>query len=263
MYTKDSYIPHGGRILDAHGDAREIVDILKAVSNNSALTSLNAFDGNVIPFYKGARKTDVSNTESIVWNGTGVFTITNTQSLLNLISNNAGNAGRIIKISGVDANYNFQEETVTLAANGNAVSTKNFMRINSASNIGTTELLADVSLQNQGGTVMGLIKIGVNTISQMIFTVPVGFIALIENYSFMQDQSSEMVITNYIQNFGEVKRMRRQNDGYRTNFEYSFNNPVFCDEKSTFYMTVQGTNGKISVTTDFVLINKEYITNML
>lgn len=131
------------------------------------------------------RNDNVNNTRVDLWNGpTGTYVFPAAAQQMHVVSSAANDAAagtgvRTVVIDYLDANYNQQQETITL--NGvtpvNTVAT-NILRINGfhATSVGSGGSAAgNISLTNLGGTVTyGYIQTGYNSARQAVFTIPAG-----------------------------------------------------------------------------------------
>ena len=103
------------------------------------------------------------------WEFTTGYTYPSSALLMSVSSNNAGDNGSLVKIIGLDANYDPVEDTVTLPE----TTTQGFFRINDVIFLGTGGNLGLITVAN-GGTNYAGIRAGDGRNQASIYTVPAG-----------------------------------------------------------------------------------------
>jgi hypothetical protein len=190
----------------------------------------------------------VQNVEETVWEGGGLYVYPSSALIMTVTSaSGAVDNGVIITISGLDADYNEQSETVTLAGSGTATTTKSFLRVNRGSNGGTT--YAYINGDNQ--TLMA------------VWTVPAGYDGFIT-------QLDVTVLTEQNNKFGNIRLVIREPGGvFRTQDSFSveqgpitlpYSIPVRIPEKTDieYRAIASGTQADLRVSAAFELL---YIQN--
>lgn len=109
--------------------------------------------------------------------------------LLTLISDNAADTAIDILISGLDANFDEQEEVVATNGTSSVNTTKTYTRINSAFVINKKGLLGTLSISGAGGN-YGQITSDAQQMEQAIYTVPRGKVGALKQINTFITKSS-------------------------------------------------------------------------
>lgn len=122
-------------------------------------------------------------TESI-WVEGGIYPYSSwtTAQPLHIISTSASDTGQIIYIDGLDADYNHINETITTTGTTQVATTKNFLRIHTATIVSNnTPNVGEITfrLNNGTGTVVAHIGAGLSMTKLSQYTVPAGYTAYI------------------------------------------------------------------------------------
>lgn len=136
---------------------------------------------------RNAFNPDVSaNTETSIWVEGGIYPhgLWTVAQKLYVISTNAGDTGQSIYIEGLDSNYNLQTETVTTNGLTAVATTKNYIRIHTATVVSSSNNSANLGeitfrLGSGTGTVVAHIRAGFGITKLSQYTVPAGKTAYI------------------------------------------------------------------------------------
>jgi hypothetical protein len=165
--------------------------------------------------------------------------------------------GVVITISGVDADYNEQSETVTLAGAGTATTTKFFLRVYRGFVAGSQEPTGAVTVAN-GGTTYAYIN-GDNQTLMALWTVPAGYEGFIT-------QLDVTVLTEQNNKFGNIRLITREPGGvFRTQETFSveqgpislsYSTPVRIPEKTDieYRAIASGLQADLRVSASFELL---------
>jgi len=156
----------------------------------------------------------VQNVEETVWEGGGLYVYPSSAVTMTIASaSGATDNGVLITISGVDADYNEQSETVTLAGSGTATTTKSFLRVNRGFVAGSQAHTGVVTVTN-GGTTYAYIN-GDNQTLMALWTVPAGYDGFIT-------QLDVTVLTEQNNKFGTIRLVTKEQGGvFRTQETFS------------------------------------------
>ena len=141
--------------------------------------SRGAVPGTTNVFVGGRNRSVPNNTEASCWNIGGLYPWSAWDAgagTLSLVSDNAADTAITILLDGLDANYVQQTEVVTLNGTSPVVSTKQFLRLNSATNIGGKAIVGTVNISIRGTTI-GRIEASKQATSMAVYTVPAGHTA--------------------------------------------------------------------------------------
>jgi hypothetical protein len=210
--------------------------------------------------------TDINGSAEIVASFGGTFNIMTSADTLNVVStansdNSGGQAARTIVLVGIDANGDYQEETVTMNGQTPVTTTNSWLGINrayvasvgtfnyNAGNITISDTSAIFGTQAQIPSMKGITQ-------QSIFHVPSG-------YKFLSDwleiNASRQGATPFIQIFGYVynrpTNVRQQifttstGDGQSSQLQLTPSQPFVINEDSVLYFeaTSDHTNTLVSV----------------
>jgi hypothetical protein len=171
-------------------------------------------------------------------------------------TNNENDRGLPITIQGLDSNYNWLEETVTINVTNSttAVNTTNqFLRINSAFANNSVTNTSDITLRvtDGNGTVVEIIPAGYGKALTAVFTVPANTTAYLLQGSFTGTAS--ISVGYYVRNFGEGFKL--QHIGVSDNNQYRYTFPVplpFLEKTDMDVRAIQG-SGRCSTSWDMIL----------
>jgi len=173
---------------------------------------------------------------------------------------NAGDAGKIITVVGLDANYNDISENVTLtAATGNAT-TQSFIRIyrsymynGSATNIGNIDI-------KKGVTTVARITAGKGQTLMGVYTVPAGYTAYISQ-GVMSVQAGADATGDFFVRYGEEAAFRIAHtfEVASAEYFYAFHVPFALPEKSDIdiRVSVRSNNARCTAAFDAILIKND------
>lgn len=130
-------------------------------------------------FIGGRNRQVPNNTEQTVWNYGGLYPWSVWDAgagTLTLVSSSALDTNIVILLDGLDSNYNPQTEVVIVNDGTIVTSTKSFIRLNSATNIGSNPCVGSILIR-RNGVVVGQINADKQSTSMSIYTVPAGYTA--------------------------------------------------------------------------------------
>lgn len=166
-------------------------------TNNFILdVSAGRVPGHSIVFISGRNRLVPISTEITIWEQGGMYpwSIWDTGAgTLTIVSNNAADTAITILLNGLDANYNLQTEVVTVNGTATVTSTKSFIRLNSAVNIGSKASVGTLTIQRNGTTVGVIVAKAQNT-KMAIYTVPNGYTAfsVFGDFSVSRNEAAEL-----------------------------------------------------------------------
>jgi len=200
----------------------------------------------------------VQNVEETVWEGGGLYVYPSSALIMTVASaSGATDNGVVITISGLDADYNEQSETVTLAGAGTATTTKSFLRVYRGFVAGSQEPAGAVTVAN-GGTTYAYIN-GDNQTLMAVWTVPAGY----DGYITQLDVT---VLTEQNNKFGNIRLVTREQGGvFRTQESFSafggaialpYSIPVLIPEKTDieYRAVASGANADLRVSATFEIL---------
>jgi len=184
------------------------------------------------------------------WNSAGTVSVTTV---------NAADNGKKITIQGLDANYKFQEETITMSSSSNTASTLSFVRLNRGFVFDGDTNIADVLVTKNSNTVLK-INAGKGQTLMAIFTIPAdktGY--LCQGTASIQsgaDATADMFIRYFNQTSFRVGHSFEVS-GAGGQYEYKFTAPIPIPEKSDIDVrtSVRSNNARLTAAFDIILID--------
>ena len=161
-------------------------DITVADSNYYMNLARGLVDSQYV-FTRSALNPDVNqDTLTSIWVEGGIYphgTWTTAQRLY-VVSDNAADVGQTIFIEGLDSNYVYQTDTVTMNGTGGVLSTKSFLRLYTGTITSASTGTANTGeirfrLGSASGTIVGHIRAGFGITKLSQYTVPAGYTAYI------------------------------------------------------------------------------------
>jgi hypothetical protein len=180
-------------------------------------------------------------------------------------TNNENDRGLPITIQGLDSNYNWLEETVTINATNSttAVNTTNqFLRINSAFANNSVTNSSDITLRvtDGSGTVVEIIPAGYGKSLTAVFTVPANTTAYLLQGSFTGTAS--ISVGYYLRNFGEGFKLQHIGISDNNQYRYDFKIPLPFPEKTDMDVRAIQGSGRCSASWDMILETNTPGTNI-
>lgn len=192
------------------------------------------------------------------WNALG------SGSIVNIERNNAADNGFIVTIQGLDENYNFAEEDITITG-ADQVGSQLFTRVNRAfiSDAGTTNAGdIDIEVGAAGGTTVGRITAGYGQTLMAVYTIPAGktgyLVHLACTGSSDTDASGSVVKRVFDQDAFRIQHaFEIQLRGGQ--YEYTFGAPLVFDEKTDIEIRIvnRSNNKRITAAFDILLVDND------
>lgn len=172
---------------------------------------------------------------------------------------NASDNGKKLTIQGLDANYKFQEETITMSSSSNVSSTLSFIRLNRGFVFDGDTNVNDVLVTKNSNTVLK-INAGKGQTLMAIYTVPAdktGY--LVQGTASIQsgaDATGDMFIRYFSQTSFRVGHSFEVS-GTGGQYEYTFSVPIPIPEKSDIDVrtSVRTNNARLTAAFDIILID--------
>lgn len=208
--------------------------------------------------FKFGLNPSVQNVEETVWEGGGLYVYPSSALIMTVTSaSGATDNGVVMTISGLDADYNEQSETVTLAGSGAATTTKSFLRVNRGFVAGSQEPDGAITVAS-GGVTYAYVNGGNQTL-MAVWTVPAGY----DGYLTQLDVT---VLTEQNNKFGNIRLVTREFGGvFRTQESFSveqgpitlpYSIPVRIPEKTDieYRAVASGANADLRVSAAFEIL---------
>jgi len=225
--------------------------------------------------FKYGFNTSVGSSEETVWMGSTLYTYPPSASTMTVSSSSAldtaaGTGARTVTISGLDASYNEQSETISLNGTTAVTTTGTYIRVNRMFVVtaGSTSTAQGTIYTGTGAVTSGvpaniysLIAIGDNQTLQAFWTVPAGYTGYLQSaFVNVGDTTSvQYVIARFIQRpFGGVFRTASRitlHDGIGNFFDTI---PPSFTEKTDIEVRAVSSSGTNQIGASFTLI---YVAN--
>lgn len=207
---------------------------------------------------------DIDTSEESVWPDGGVIPHPTVASVLAIVSSSAndtaaGTGARTVYIEGVDGDYNFVSETVTLNGTTNVSTTEEFLYVNSmyvvtagSNGANAGEITAKVST-----TLYDLIAVGYNNSTTAHYCVPAGYTGyMVAGIITAGQASGSTSVTAYLKQHGpdglvRVGAVSTLNNG---SIQYDFDPPYVIPAKNCVGATAIGSAANNSVSAFFNII---------
>ncbi len=166
-------------------------------SNNFNLdVSRGIIPGHSNVFIGGRNRLVPNNAEVTVWNVGGSYPWSVWDAgagTLSVVSNNAADTGITVLLDGLGPNYEMLTEVIVVNGLTPVTSTNQFIRLNSATNIGNKSSVGTIDI-SRNSVVVGRINADKQSTSMAIYTVPAGYTAfsMWGDFSILGSASAEL-----------------------------------------------------------------------
>lgn len=205
-----------------------------------------------------------NNTTGSVWDINDTlypWSALDTPSVVNVERNSTSDNGLIVTVQGLDSDWNFVEENITITAE-NQVGTTLFRRVNRAfvTDAGTTNVgNIDIEAGAAGGTTVARITAGQGQTLMGVYTIPAGYTAYLLKGDATAEAGKDASGFMYVRyadqtTFRVGHTFEVSGDGGE--HSYDFPVPIPIPEKSDIdvRVTTRGNNGRYSVAFDILLV---------
>ena len=237
-----------GNIINTFGEASNIPLAAGELDGYSAVHKFGVIDGTIGTGWSTIWTQGEINGEQLVpWReigDAGVVTVT---------SSLAGDTTDVT-LEGLDADYNFQSETLTLAGTADVVGTKTWHRINrmfmvTESNIGSITATVD-------GDIVSSIKAGRGQTLQAFYTVPAGKTAYLTHMQVSSNKNQAVEASLFVRPFGGAFRVTGGTMLYQMEHTIHYSSPIPITEKSDMdFRAIGAANGVLSASFDLILVD--------
>lgn len=255
----DAYLPQQTTnhevvmIADQDGN---IINTFGAASN--VIISAGGLEGYTGVHKYGSVYGTAVGTMSTVWTAadttaTALYPWSHSAGTLSVVSTSGSDTGDVT-IQGLDADYNFVEETFTLTGTSAVTGSTSFTRVNRAFMVDDTNVgKIQASI---GGTVVTEIAIDMGQTLQCFYTVPAGKTAYIMNLSASASKNQVVDLFLFQRPFGGAFRVLSTLSLNQANQELNYPIPLKLTEKTDIDLRTKGSsNATISAEFTIVLVD--------
>jgi len=207
------------------------------------------------------------NTTGTIWDISDTlypWSALDTPAIVNIERNNASDEGKTVIVQGLDGDYNFVEDSITISGT-DTLGTVLFKRVNRAYviNDGSNNVgIIDIEAGAAGGTTVARINVGKGQTLMSVYTVPAGKNAyLIQGTATCQD-GADATGDMFVRYFGETTfrvghSFEVSGDGGQ--YFYRFGVPLKIPQKSDIDVRafVRSNNARLTAAYDIVLMDVE------
>lgn len=175
---------------------------------------------------------------------------------------NASDNGKTVTLVGLDANFEPQEETLTVSSAGTTTSTLSYIRLYRAYMLTGATNIGNIDVQ-KGGTTVLRITAGLGQTLMAVYTVPAGYTAyLVQGTATCQD-GADATVSMYSRYDGQDAfrighTFEVAGDGGQ--YLYKFSIPTRMPEKTDIDVraTVRSNNARVTAAFDMILVQDGY-----
>lgn len=237
-----------GNIINTFGEASNIPLAAGELDGYSAVHKFGLIDGSVGTDWSTIWTQGETNGDQLVpWKDiadAGVVTVT---------SSLAGDTTDVT-LEGLDADYNFQSETLTLAGTADVVGTKTWHRINrmfmvTETNVGSITATVD-------GDIVSSIKTGRGQTLQAFYTIPAGKTGYLTHMQVSSNKNQAVEASLFVRPFGGAFRVTGGTMLYQMEHTIHYSSPIPITEKSDMdFRAIGAANGVLSASFDLILVD--------
>ena len=239
-----------GNIINTFGEASNIPLAAGELDGYSAVHKFGLIDGTVGTDWSTIwTQGEISGNQLVPWKDiadAGVVTVT---------SSLAGDTTDVT-LEGLDADYNFQSETLTLAGTADVVGTKTWHRINrmfmvTETNVGSITATVD-------GDIVSSIKAGRGQTLQAFYTIPAGKTGYLTHMQVASSKNQAVEASLFVRPFGGAFRVTGGTMLYQMEHTIHYSSPIPITEKSDVdFRAIGAANGVLSASFDLILVDNE------
>lgn len=188
--------------------------------------------------YKFGYNSAITNSYETIWDGSNVYTYPSSASVLALTSTSDSDAGKTVRVIGLDQDWVEREETVTLDAStpsSTAVNTNTtFIRVYRMYNNNSSSYVGNIQAKI-GSTVHAQINDGDNQTLMAVYSVPAGKTLYLTRGSISHgsdDKTAFITGKLLIRNFGKVFRTQNIQNLNNAFLDFDWEVPLRIPEKS-------------------------------
>lgn len=232
-----------GNIINTFGAASNVIISAGDLEGYSGVHKYGAVFGTASSGWSTVwTAADVASSVLYPWN-TAAGTIT-------AVSASGSDTGDIT-IQGLDSDYNFAEETLTLTGTSPVAGSTTFLRVNRAFMNDATNV-GKISVKN-GTTVVTEIAAGYGQTLQCLYTIPAGKTGYMLNIHASASKNQETILSLFTRPFGGAFRTQTVIALYQNNQQLDFPVPLKFTEKTDIDLRVNG-SANATIASDFTII---------
>lgn len=209
----------------------------------------------------------INNTGSVwdVSNTIYPWTALDTPKVINVERNNAADTGLVVYIQGLDENWNYQEEIITIT-DADQLGTKLWRRVNRAFVVsGTASTNAgdiDIEAGAAGGTTVARISAGLGQTLMAVYTIPAGYIGYLYHGTMTIQSGGDATGYMFVRRNGTGTTFRVGHTFEVTSggqYDYTFSFPPAIPPRSDIDVRafVRSNNARVTASFDILLVEND------
>jgi len=182
-----------------------------------------------------------------------------TPGVLTIPAVNAADNGHLVKVFGLDANFNLIEEDFTLSSSVTVTGTKTFARVYRAYYYNDITNVGNINIQRGGITVARITADKAQTLMS-VYTVPAGYTGYLMQGTASIQYGGDATIDMFVHYYGQSSfRIGHSGEvaGTGMPYSYKFTVPIQIPEKSDIDIraTVRSNNAHVTAAFDVILVS--------
>lgn len=174
----------------------------------------------------------------------------------------SGSDTTTVTLEGLDVNYAFQTETLTLTGTVAATGSKVFHRVNRAFMSGIATNVGNIIVKNATPTVITEIKAGRGQTLQSLYTVPAGFTGFLTTVQMTSNKNDDVEVAMFARPFGGAFRVVGGTFLHRMDHTIEYSSPIKLTEKTDIDVRAIGANNNsVSCSFDLVVVENSVLNS--
>ena len=239
-----------GNIINTFGEASNIPLAAGELDGYSAVHKFGTIDGTGTGWNTIWTQGETNGDQLVPWReigDAGVVTVTSTGT-------GASGDTTDVTLEGLDTDYNFQSETLTLAGTADVVGTKTWHRINRMFMVTETNV-GDITA-TIGSDIVSSIKAERGQTLQSFYTVPAGKTGYLTHMQVSSNKNQAVEASLFVRPFGGAFRVTGGTMLYQMEHTIHYSSPIPITEKSDMdFRAIGAANGVLSASFDLILVD--------
>ena len=260
---QQAFLPNGTTIFEVNQLADKDGNIINSFGAASNIPLANGDVDGYTPVHKYG---SVDGTNGTGWNTIWTAAETNGQqlypwpvigdaSVVTAVST-SGSDTTTVTIEGLDDNYAFQSETLTLTGTSVVTGSKIWHRVNRAFMSGTATNVGTIIVKNADTTVITEIKAGRGQTLQALYTIPAGCTGFLSTIQVTSNKAQAAEVAMFARPFGGAFRVVGGTFLYQSDHTIDYATPIKFSEKTDIDVRVIGpNNNSTSCSFDLMIVN--------
>ena len=166
-----------------------------------------------------------------------------------------------VTLQGLDSNYDFQEETITLTGVVPATGTKIWHRVNRAFMVTQTNV-GKITVTNANSVAITFIKEARGQTLQSLYTIPGGCTGFLNTMQMVASKAQSTEVSMFARPLGGAFRVVGGSVLYQMDHTINYSSPVVLTEKTDIDVRAIGTsNADISCSFDLIIVSNAVLNS--